>query len=92
MSVPRFTAMRAAKNEESDKFAEKCGETFQQFNAKGSNFLSNSFGQRKISGGFMSPGSSPTLAHKFFHASTPENQSSVLSSAKNWLHNWRDNC
>jgi len=90
MSIPRFAAMKAAKNEKSEKFADKVGETFQQFNVRGSNIISNSFGQRKLTGGFISPGSSPTLAVKFFHASQPENQSSVLSSAKNWL--WRNNC
>ena len=35
--------MKAAKNEKSEKFADKVGETFQQFNVRGSNIISSRF-------------------------------------------------
>jgi len=86
MSVPRFTAMRSGRSEGGAKFAETCGDKLQQFGNRGSNILtSRSLGMQS------SPGSSPTMAFKFFNTNKPDNNissSSMLSSASNWLPNW----
>jgi len=82
MSIPRFTAMKVARTDESSKFADKCSEQWQGFNKKTSNILQS-----------VSPGSSPTQSFKFNYYmkkadSNLTNTSSLLKNGGSWLSQW----
>jgi len=79
MSIPRFTAMKVARTEESNKFADKCTEKWQGFNKKSSTFIQS-----------VSPGSSPSQSFKFNYYmkkadSNLNATSSLLKNGGSWM-------